>query len=213
MKTLRLAFTTTLIILAANLAGQFCSTSGNVVVFANYDGGALTISIDQNIPNLKIGVCTYEDCAITITGPYASNVTQVLYAGFQGNNDHCNLGLTGTTINAPSTASTSVLFAPAAGLSDPNVNGSIICAYSCQTGNQGGCNTAQQIASYFVNQFGGQLYLYYTQYGCWPTTAIPISSGGTCCPGANSNLPPTVSISSSISTLCAGECTNQLFGT
>ena len=213
MKTLPYTLTVALLVLAFELSAQFCNTSGNVIIFSNYDGGALTISVDQNIPNLKIGVCSYEDCAITITGPYASNVTQVLYAGFQGNNDHCNLGLAGTTISAPSSATTAVLFAPSAGFPDPNGNASIICAYSCQTSNQGGCNTAQQIASYFLNQFGGQLYLYYTQYGCWPTSAIPISSGGTCCPGAASNLPPSVSIVSSTNALCAGDCTSQVFGT
>ena len=201
------------LILCSRLDAQFCSSAGNVVIFSNYDGGALTINVDQNIPNLKIGVCTYEDCAITITGPYAGNVTQVLYAGLQGNNDHCNLGLTGTTITAPASAATNVLLAPSSVLPDPNGNSSIICAYSCQTGNQGGCNTAQQIVSYFLNQFGGQLYLYYTQYGCWSTSPMSISAGGTCCPGSTNTNPPTAALTLEFNTICAGECANVVNGT
>ena len=67
-----------------------CSPTGNLLIFSNYDGGELNINIDQNIPNLKIGVCTYEPVRITISGPFASNVSQVLYAGFnsvQNNNN------------------------------------------------------------------------------------------------------------------------------
>ncbi|MEY3153196.1 MAG: hypothetical protein RLZZ333_1793, partial [Bacteroidota bacterium] len=36
--------------------GNFCNPNGNLFVFSNYDGGILTINVDQNIPNLKIGM-------------------------------------------------------------------------------------------------------------------------------------------------------------
>ncbi|MGL4599423.1 MAG: hypothetical protein ACRCYO_18005, partial [Bacteroidia bacterium] len=77
----------------------FCDTLSNVVIYSNYDGGILNINVDQNIPNLKIGVCSYEAVQINIAGTYAANVTQVWYAGFDSNNDNCNLGVTNTTIN------------------------------------------------------------------------------------------------------------------
>lgn len=44
---------------AAHAQGMTCDPQGNVAIFSNYDGGALTISVDQNIPDLKIGVVSY----------------------------------------------------------------------------------------------------------------------------------------------------------
>src|SRR6188508_1187334 len=80
----------------------FCKPNGNVIIYSNYDGGYLNINVDQHIPNLKIGITTYEDCEINISGTYASDVTEVIYAGYQGDNQHCN----------PSPATTSVIGVP-----------------------------------------------------------------------------------------------------
>ena len=46
------------LLLAFAGAAQFCNTSGNVIIYANYDGGAITINVDEDIPDLHIGVCT-----------------------------------------------------------------------------------------------------------------------------------------------------------
>jgi hypothetical protein len=193
------------ILLTPALSAQtLCNGNGNVVVYSNYDGGQLTINVDQNIPNLKIGICTYEDCSVIITGPFAGNVTAVRYAGFQGDNDHCGLGLAGTTVTGVPSNIVTVLFAPPASQSDPNGYGSIICGYSCGTGNQGGCNTATQVASYFTSVFGGTLRSYYSIYGCWPMTAFNVSNGGNCCPGT-SNVPAASFIASDTS-ICPGDC-------
>jgi hypothetical protein len=59
-----------------------CNPSGNVLIFTNYDGGELNINIDTNIANIKIGICSYEPVRVNIGGAFASNVTEVLYAGF-----------------------------------------------------------------------------------------------------------------------------------
>jgi hypothetical protein len=48
-----------------------CDQDGNVVIYSNYDGGTLNINCDQNIPNLKIGICTYEPVIVNIDGPFA----------------------------------------------------------------------------------------------------------------------------------------------
>ena len=48
-----------------------CSGSGNLLIITNYDGGILNINVDANIPNLKIGVCSYESIQINITGAFA----------------------------------------------------------------------------------------------------------------------------------------------
>ena len=199
--TLLLAFS----FVAVQSFAQFCNTSGNVIIYANYEGGALNITIDEDIPNLHIGVCTYEDCIITLSGPYVSNVTEVHYAGFQGNNDHCNLGIISTLINAPAGVVAETFFAPSGVLSDVNGNSNMICASSCGTGNQGGCNTAEQVVAYFLNQFGGSLYYYFTQYGCWDSGGYSISNGGNCCPGVQP-LPPVAAINISDNQICAGDC-------
>lgn len=187
-------------------AQSFCYPDGNVIIYSNYDGGYLYINVDQNIPDLKIGVTTYEKCEIHIVGPYAANVTQVIYAGYNGNNDHCNPTLPTTAIYGVASNITSILLYPP--VTWPNTNGYyyIICNYSCDSAtNQGGCNTPDQIAHYYLTQFGGSLYYHYTQYGCWQDT-FHVSSGGNCCIGA-SIIPPQNFINASFSlpndTLCA----------
>lgn len=172
-----------LFISATSMSAQsFCDPSGNVVIYSNYDGGPLTINVDQNIPNLKIGILSYEFCRITITGTFAANVTQLWYVGYDGNNDHCNLGAPlNTTISGVPANVDSILLYPAATYSNPNGYSSMICGYSCNTtSNQGGCNTADQTAHYFLTKFGGSLRFHLTQYGCWSDT-LAISSGGNCC--------------------------------
>jgi len=38
---------------------KICNPNGNLVIFSNYEGGTLTINCDENFPNLKIGIVTY----------------------------------------------------------------------------------------------------------------------------------------------------------
>lgn len=197
--------TLAILLLTSALSAQICNTSGNVIIYANYDGGALTINVDEDIPNLRIGVCTYEACEITITGPFASNVTEVVYAGFDADNDHCNLNLTATSINAPAGVVTEVLFAPPSVLADSNGNSSMVCAFNCPGSTTGGCNTAEQVIAYFLNQFGGELYYYFAQYPCWASGGYAVSNGGTCCP-EDTELPPVAAIDASDGLICAGEC-------
>ncbi len=194
-------------LISNSIHAQFCSATGNVIVFANYDGGTLNIVVDQDIPNLKIGVCTYEAVTINISGPFAGNVTAVHYAGFDSFNTHCADDIAATTISGVSSSITEILFAPPATLVDALGYGSIICAYSCETTSQGGCNTAIQIADYFVNDFNGELRMYYTQYSCWPNVGIPISGGGTCCPGIEMTA-PLAEFTLSDDVICPGDCIN-----
>lgn len=62
---------------AAICQGTFCDPQGNVAIFSNYDGGALTINVDQDIPDLHIGIVSYEFAVIHITGPFVSEVVEV----------------------------------------------------------------------------------------------------------------------------------------
>ena len=183
---------------------------GNIVIFANYDGGVLNINVDQNIPNLKIGICTYEPVTINLAGAYVGNVTEVRYAGYVStSNHHCSNSPTTTTINgAPGGAATSVNFLPSSTYNNPNGYSSIVCAYSCDNNsNQGGCNTADQVQNYFATTMGGSVYSYYTQYGCWSTVPYAVSAGGNCALGGQPDTLVTA-FSSSATATCVNTAVN-----
>ncbi len=176
--------TTTNVTVAASAFS--CNPAGNVLIFSNYDGGYLNINVDVNIPNLKIGVVTYEPVIITLSGAYASNVTQVIRAGYPNtNNNNCNLGVFNTAINGPMPANYSIVNIPPAGLQNPNGYATgIICAYSCSTTTyQGGCNTIDQVLDYFNTQLGGSVYSLNVQYCCWQNSATysVAALNGSCC--------------------------------
>ena len=167
-----------------------CNTVGNIVIFSNFEGGVLNINVDQNIPNLKIGICSYQAVEINITGTYASNVTAVRYAGFNDSNNNCPQNSINSTVisGVPANIFTNV-FSPPVDYSNPNGYSSLICNFSCNANNiQGGCNTPDQVASYFVNALGGVFRSHLTQYGCW-TNTYDISSGGNCC-----IIPPSLGV-------------------
>lgn len=193
------------VLFALHSHAQTCNPDGNVVVFANYDGGIININCDVDIPNLKIGVITYEWTQINITGPFADNVTAVTYAGFNAQNNHCGLGNQPTSVNGVPQNLVNILFAPPATQSDPNGNNSMICAYSCGTGSQGGCNTSNQVANYFTTVLGGVLHSYVTQYACWGGATFNISDN-TCCGVSNPTPQVTADFSVNDALICVGQC-------
>lgn len=175
---------------------QICNSSGNVVIFSNYDGsretvaGRLNINVDVNIPNLKIGICSYERVTVNIGGAFAGNVTKVIYAGYNGT-VNCNCYWPSTpagcmvtsTVTGVAAGIVSYNIYPAATVNDPNGWPNIICAYQCAAGNQGGCNTAGQVVGYFLSAFGaGSTFrAHETQYSCWGGVTKTISGSGNCC--------------------------------
>jgi gliding motility-associated-like protein len=189
---------------AVLLSGQTCESTGKVVIFSNYDGGYLNININQNIPDLKIGIASYEPTEVNIYGDFASNVSEVHYVGYfplQGTgNFHCDAALATGSINAPAGANTSIVSLPPPTLLtalDPELgafgitigdNTSITSCSSCNNDTyQGGSNTAEQIGDYFVNYFGGELLFLKTQYPCWcgeynldlpPSCCFEVATGG-----------------------------------
>ena len=194
--------TTATVVIQANNSN--CNPSGNMLLFANYDGGTLNINIDQNIPNLKIGVLTYEPVTVNIIGPYAENVTQVIRAGFSDtNHDHCGLGVFTTSINGPIPANYSNINYPSATLSNANGNPNIICAYSCDNGSyQGGCNTIDQVIDYFSTALSGNMYSLIVQYCCFNGSTTYSYSGlaNQCC----TSITGTATIAYTGSPYCSG---------
>lgn len=192
--------------------GQICNTSGNLVIYSNYDGGIITINVDANIPNLKIGICTYEAAEIHITGTFSSNVTGVIYAGYDGGNDNCSLGVTTTTIIGVSASIAtinvypSVGYTPYHGFGNPNMDG----CYQCDTTvSSGGVNSPDEVVYYFKQATGGVFRSHDTQYNCWNNATYNVSAGGNCCI-VNPNsacVAPSIPVSTTSSvnlTFCAG---------
>jgi hypothetical protein len=181
MKKISLIITLSMIGLFS-FAQPICDPNGNLMLYTNYDGGVLEIEVDANIPDLKIGVVTYEGTTIILSGAYINNVTSVSWAGMNGSSVHCGMLISTSMHGVPAGADTSKHIAPLASLSNPNGNQSIICGYSCDIStNQGGCNTVDQIEDYFMDLFpGSHVYAHKVQYGCW-TGKQSIASGGNCC--------------------------------
>jgi hypothetical protein len=218
---------------AAAALSQNCSPNGNIVIFSNYDGGPLIIDVNQNIPNLKIGIASYEPTAVTFTGAFVGNITEVVYAGYQPfspGNDHCD-GILTTSIQQLSGATTNILNTPPVTLISPLVdffgflipagdNNGIIGCHTCDNNSyQGGQNTSAQIIDFFLNQFpGGQLKFLKTQYECW-CGVQNLDQPPTCCfelnnatAGVNITATPSLSLCDGTTiTLDAGPGYNSYF--
>jgi hypothetical protein len=183
------------LILTRPLHAQLCNGSGNVVVFSNYDGSGntaatrLNINVDVNIPNLKIGIASYERVTVNIAGTFVSNVTAVRWAGYGGTNNHCTSTAATVITGVPAGIITYVNNPPAT-VADPQGNASIIGGYACTapngTGNGGGSASMYQIVNYFLSAFGpgSTLRSAFSQYGCWAgtTKALSATASGNCCP-------------------------------
>lgn len=185
------------------LPAQVCDPAGNLFIFSNYDGGIVTINVDVDIPNLVIGISTYEPVQVSITGPFAANVVQVLYAGMNSNqnNNNCGQGNFTTsivgvdpgiiTINPPMQPP-QVGYSPAHGNGTGSWGGVVIGATGvCDTlVDAGGVNTPDELVFHFEDQTGATLYAHQTQYGCWQNDVLSLSGGGTCCIDVSPPEPP-----------------------
>ena len=197
-----------LIISFKSFSQTICDPNGNVVLFSNYDGGILNINVDVNIPNLKIGVVSYEMVTINLSGAFAGNITAVQFAGYTTTtHHHCNNSPSVTSIVGAPPGTDTLVFMPNSPVTNSNGYYIIICNTSCDTAsNQGGCNTPDQVAAYFQQVFGGSLRFHLTQYGCW-NGSYNLSSGGNCCVGAVSTAPvPVSAFQSSDTTFCEKQC-------
>lgn len=196
-----------------------CNPSGNLIIYSNYDGGILTINVDQNIPNLKVGICTYEPIQVSFTGPFVGNITQVVYAGMNSNQNNNNCGLGNFTTSVTGVPSNIVTISPPmnppqVGYTPTHGNGSgpwgggmLGVAGLCDTTiNAGGGNTPDEVVYYFLNATAGTLLFHQTQYNCWINETINVSTGGNCCiqpPGLNP-CPTVTSTSSQTNVTCSG---------
>ncbi len=182
--------------LLPRLEAQICDPLGNVMVYSNYEGGILNIVVDQNIPNLKIGVCTYEAVSINLSGAFVANVVELIYAGYGSTAaSPCGGGATGVQVNGivPSAVSIysisagNVALTPHLGdvfqpINVPLVN-CMVGAEACVALATGGGNSSNQIVDFFLTEFGpgSSLFAHWTDYSCFPSSNFLVSSGGNCC--------------------------------
>ena len=168
---------------SASSQAEACDPAGNRVLFTNYDGGVLTIDVDVDVPDLRIGVVAYNAVRIVVSGAYAANVSQVIFAGVNADaGDYCGDGVVNTTtVSGVAPGDVTVLTAPPGVLTNSFGYPNIICAYSCVLNEwQGGCNTADQIEAYFAATLGGTLRSHTIQYDCW-SGGYKISEQVSCC--------------------------------
>lgn len=168
---------------AAHSQVGMCDPAGNRVLFTNYDGGVLTIDVDVDVPDLRIGVVAYNAVRVQVTGQYAANVVQVAYAGVNADaGDYCGDGAVNTTtVGGVPAGDVDIAVAPPGVLANTFGYPAIICAYSCVLNEwQGGCNTADQVEAYFADVLGGTLRSHTIQYGCW-SGVYKLSEQVTCC--------------------------------
>lgn len=203
MRTLLLSI---LILGGFHATAQVCNQNGNIVIFSNYDGGTLNINVDVNIPNLKIGIVSYEAVEVNFSGTYVGNITAVEYAGYNNSpNNNCSPSIATTAFTGqPGGVTPNIEFLPPVSFNDPDGYTGMVCAFSCGSGSQGGCNTAEQVYAYFEDLFSGTVYTHETQYGCWGGVTQNISDGGNCC--AAPPAAPVAGFSISDNQICLGEC-------
>ena len=207
--------------LITGLKAQDCDPNGNIVIFSNYDGGVLIIDINQDIPDLKVGICSYEPVTVEFTGNFVDNVSEVVYAGYQPNtgtgNFHCSNSPAVTTVENPPNATVQILNLPPVTLLSPDVpifpgstimvsagnNNNITSCSGCENDTyQGGSNTAEQIIDFFATEFNSNVRFLKTQYGCWCGTQN-LDPPVECCEELSSVTAVTIDASPN-NTICNG---------
>ncbi|MBC8045323.1 MAG: gliding motility-associated C-terminal domain-containing protein [Fimbriimonadaceae bacterium] len=174
-------------------AQDICHADGNVIIFSNYEGGHLTIDIDEDITDLKIGICTYHAADVTFTGTYVANITEVIYAGFDQIADGCGATIDETIFTGVDPSIVTKYDAINGNIAITNYLGDelfgspivncMVGAEGCSETASGGGNASPQIVQFFLAEFGAGsiLYSHWTDYSCFPITTFYASEGGNCC--------------------------------
>ncbi|RKH79813.1 hypothetical protein D7Y21_33160, partial [Corallococcus sp. AB045] len=121
-------------------------TAGNIFLFSNYEGGNFTLVVDQDLPNIQLGIATYHPATVTLTGPYVNNVSTVLLAGYAS----------GATVVGIDAARVQRVPAEPVTRQQPYSNNRLVYATGWRIGTWpgGGGNSKTQIEEYFMSKFG-----------------------------------------------------------
>lgn len=156
------------------VAQNVCNESGNLIIYSNFEGGLISIIVDIDIPDLKIGINTYYTVDLKISGAYAKNVTGI----------HCiNTGKKGTGSTIPKTK--------VAGVDNSIVKISTENYFGPCGGFEGGtaCNDGyldpafDDLMDYFQTTAfpSSVIHSYKQQFGSFSDEQQLISEGGNCC--------------------------------
>jgi gliding motility-associated-like protein len=174
-------------------AGDICNVDGNLVVFSNYEGGTLNIVVDQNIANMVLGIVSYAAITVNITGAFAANIQEVIFAGFE---NPVFTGVPQNIITIYSEVNNNPAIASYLGNELPSINISLVncitAGSACSATDDQGGNSSPQIIQFFYSEFGPGtlLYEHFTQYSAFlPSDQYNISDGGNCCL-EETNTPP-----------------------
>ena len=186
MKRLSSILLVFLLMVGTNAYNQtICDPAGNVMLYSNYDGGTLNINVDVDIPNLKIGITTYEIVDVNIFGAFVGNITEVIFAGFNAP----------AAIDGVDPALVTIYFTTTDNIAITNYLGDEIipgfpplvnCMVSgsgCSETETGGGNSSPQIVQFYLAEFGpgSILYGHWTDYSVFPAGDFLVSEGGNCC--------------------------------
>lgn len=157
-------------------AQTVCNEDGNILVYSNFEGGIMDIVVDKDIQDLKIGINSYYNVDVRISGPYSKNVVAV-YTTSSGRKGSCN-GVSKSTVmgvQSSSKITTSDLsyFAPCGGF-----EGGTSC-------NEGYLDpTYTELIEFFEKTAfpGSNVYSFREQFACWSNKRILVSEAGNCCP-------------------------------
>lgn len=174
--------------LQSNLwAGEICNNGGNLVVFSNYEGGVLNISVDVDIANLAIGIVTYEAVTVNFSGAFVGSINQVIFSGF--NAPQIN-GLSGIVPIIYSATTNNIGIASYLGNNQAFINIPLVNCITAGSGctnsteDTGGGNSSNQIVQFFLSELnnGSLLHSHTTQYEAFTgAETIALSQGGNCC--------------------------------
>lgn len=120
---------------------------GHVLLLSNYDGGTYTLVMDENLPNVQIGIVSYRPSHVTVTGPYASNVSILRMVSYSSQ---------ASTVQGVDPSKVQVAPPQPATHHQPYASTTLGCATGARVLSWpgGGCNTMTQVEEYFLSQFG-----------------------------------------------------------
>lgn len=152
-------------------SGDKCSESSrclkvpkNIIVYGDYEGGNFAINVDQDLPDLAIGLVSYRPMKVTIAGAYAGNVVAVYHAGYQK----------GSTVTGVPERLFTDTYMPEATVDAGFGNSKIVLE------EPHGGNPPAQVNAFFIDRFGGGTVKFNECRRGHDNTTMLVSAGGTC---------------------------------
>jgi gliding motility-associated-like protein len=185
-----------LIFASLKSTSQVCDPNGNVFIITGFSSDIVQLNIDVPVPNLKIGICTYNAIKVIITGPFVDQIGAIVYAGAGvPNGGACGISVDSVEIiGFPQEAIklydlsrgkigfTRRLGDQASFLPYPTANCIFGPKSACGAVGEEQNNSEAQIAQFFLDEFGegSSIYAHHYEPFCL-SGVISLSEAGNCC--------------------------------